>query len=218
MCCGERVWIRALHQTNRESRRCPPHFLRDHGDAPVRSVVLACAVVLRSQPAYVDRRHSACSTCHVRPRRAGPRRLACAARARRRRQRWVSCGVRCGLFRLSKGVCEQWDPPHARAGGRVAARLSRKHMAAASRGSHVQRECDAGSFLEDMRDSRPAEYDQFLKNRATGWGSSPPQPMARCIDHFMSVCIRAIEVSAGGGGASELTEKGAVAFFRGFQT
>ena len=77
---------------------------------------------------------------------------------------------------------------------------------------------DAGSFLEDMRDNRPAEYDQFIKNRATEWGSSPPQPMARCIDHFMSVCIRAIEVSAGGGGASELTEKGAVAFFRGFQT
>jgi len=54
---------------------------------------------------------------------------------------------------------------------------------------------DAADFLERLRVEDAAALDELVTTRATPWGSEPSQPLARCIDHLMSIIVQAIDHS-----------------------
>ena len=46
----------------------------------------------------------------------------------------------------------------------------------------------------------------MLLERRTAWGDDPDQPIERCLDHLLSIIIRAIEVESGAKGDGVLRE------------
>ena len=59
---------------------------------------------------------------------------------------------------------------------------------------------DAGDYLNYLRAQDENQYKQLKAERAAEWGSSPKQPLSRCVDHLCAVMIRKAE--AGGGAQS----------------
>ena len=68
---------------------------------------------------------------------------------------------------------------------------------------------NAGTYLLELAASRPAEYVQMLRERATEWGAPPAQPMERCVEHL--VHIMAVHCQGGllrrGGDSFSLTQR-----------
>jgi len=75
---------------------------------------------------------------------------------------------------------------------------------------------DAGASLNYLRAQDENQYKQLKAERAAEWGSSPKQPLSRCVDHLCAVMIRKAE--AGGGAQSskdlQLSTKEARAFVK----
>ena len=54
---------------------------------------------------------------------------------------------------------------------------------------------DAHGYIEWLRDEDENAYDEMMETRGTPWGSEPPQPADRCVDHLISMILRTIEAT-----------------------
>ena len=65
-----------------------------------------------------------------------------------------------------------------------------------------------------MRIHTPA-YQTMLRKRAIPWGEEPTiQPLARCIDHVISMMIHTMEIETAGTDNQSLTEQEAVTWLK----
>ena len=59
-------------------------------------------------------------------------------------------------------------------------------------------ECDdAGEFFAKLQAEDEERYDDMLSQRGREWGSTPIQPVARCVDHLCCMLIRRVEGDSG---------------------
>ena len=54
---------------------------------------------------------------------------------------------------------------------------------------------DAGRYMRYLELEHHGNYQEMLKARRRAWGSTPTQPMERCIAHLIAIIIRAVESS-----------------------
>ncbi len=82
----------------------------------------------------------------------------------------------------------------------------------------------AGRYLNGLRADDPAAYDELLTTRASSWGSTPRQPVSRCIDHVLSIIFFTIGTEGDANTnpwderSSPLGEKEINKYFKGFDT
>jgi len=71
---------------------------------------------------------------------------------------------------------------------------------------------DAGEFMlklerSEFPDEVMVQFQNFHVDRAVSWGTSPPQPMHRCVEHTISHILRIVEDETAGGDDLKVTRK-----------
>ena len=56
---------------------------------------------------------------------------------------------------------------------------------------------DAGEFILELQKD-PKAWDNFLSENEQTWDVEPPQPIARCVDHLLTLLVRVVELNTAG--------------------
>ena len=72
---------------------------------------------------------------------------------------------------------------------------------------------DAGAYMAHLAQRNPEAYDKILRNCGS-WGSLSPQPLATCVDHLLSIIVRAIEADSVGADDLHLTNEEVSSWWR----
>ena len=74
-------------------------------------------------------------------------------------------------------------------------------------------ECEsAGEYIAQLKAESPDEYTKLNCSRASAWGSEPPEPPHRCVEHLCSLLV--VTCQRGKGDGKTLTEKEVNAFMK----
>jgi hypothetical protein len=70
---------------------------------------------------------------------------------------------------------------------------------------------DCGTFMTELR-ANPQAYTIFVEARERSWGDKLRQPIARCVEHLLSLLVRTVESSTSGGSDCKLSKSEVVRF------
>ena len=74
---------------------------------------------------------------------------------------------------------------------------------------------DAGHFIHMMQATSGSAYTAFLQQHPQRWNEVPRQPIARCVEHLISLILVTVEATVGVSMDLKLTETEASQFMRG---